>query len=170
MMELRNLSGICDLDTATLLEIYEPVVNAAQVPVKDRLAAMGAADLPHGEIPSYCIVTRLLGPSGDGSVESNLRNIARLRAARTALAVERYRLAHGQLPESLGALVPEFLDEVPVDPFGDGPVKYKRLENGFMVYSIGVDEEDDGGKEQGRDENGRKEDIHDVDLTFTVER
>ncbi len=165
MMELRNLTGICDLDAATLLEIFEPVVNAAHVPVKDRLAAMGTADPPDREIPSYCIVTRLLLPPGVHSVQANLRIIARMRAARAALAVERYRLAHGQLPESLDALVPEFLDEIPADPFGDGPVKCKRLENGYVVYSVGHDGEDDGGLEHGPDV-----DISEADLTFTVER
>lgn len=43
---------------------------------------------------------------------------ARCRAAtiRVAVAAERYRRAHGGHPKSLGDLVPEYLDSVPLDP------------------------------------------------------
>ena len=40
----------------------------------------------------------------------------RLRAAATALAVERYRARHHRWPETLTALVPDFLSVVPEDP------------------------------------------------------
>jgi len=42
---------------------------------------------------------------------------ARIRLATTAIAVERFRLACGRLPENLNELVPQFLSAVPADPF-----------------------------------------------------
>lgn len=78
--------------------------------------------------------------------EGDLRNQIRNRAANAALAVERYRLAHGDgLPPSLDALVPEFLDRVPTDIFADSPLRYRRLDLGYVIYSIGPDQKDDGG-------------------------
>lgn len=49
---------------------------------------------------------------------------ARLRCAKTACAVERYRLKHGKLPKDLKQLVPGFLKEVPVDPFDGNELRY----------------------------------------------
>lgn len=49
-----------------------------------------------------------------------LEALSELRLARAALAVTRYRQNHGSWPEDLDACVPEFLDEVPCDPFSPG--------------------------------------------------
>jgi hypothetical protein len=66
--------------------------------------------------------------------------------ARTAIALERYRLAHGEFPESLDALAPQFLEKIPHDVIGGGPLKYRRTGDGqFVLYSIGWNEKDDGG-------------------------
>lgn len=172
-MRLYDVVGLNAIDTRVLLDTYKGIIDAARTPLDDRLAGMHAADALYDQIPSYCMISRMIMPAIARAIEADIRTAAQFRAARTALAVERYRLAHGELPESLDDLVPEFLDQVPKDPFGDGPVKYKLLESGFMVYSIGIDEEDDGGKEPGwieRNNKRRREDIREVDLTFTVER
>ena len=41
--------------------------------------------------------------------------------ARTALAIQRYRLATGRLPASLEELVPRYIKDVPIDPFDGRP-------------------------------------------------
>src|SRR5262249_26219403 len=41
-----------------------------------------------------------------------------------ACALERYRLAHGQLPRSLDALVPEFISKLPHDVINGKALKY----------------------------------------------
>jgi len=94
-------------------------------------------------------------------------NIAYLRAAQTALAVERYRLAHdNQLPESLQNRMADFINAIPADPFDGRPFRYKKLTRGYVVYSVGGDREDDGGKEK---QPGDKSESG-YDLTFTVAR
>ncbi len=63
-----------------------------------------------------------------------------------ACASERYRLAHGEFPESLDALAPSFIAQLPHDVIGGGPLKYRRTADGqFVLYSIGWNEKDDGG-------------------------
>lgn len=75
------------------------------------------------------------------------RMLANLRTADAAAAVERYRAAHGgALPENLDALVPAFLDRVPIDPFTGAAVKWKTSPSGYTIYSIGADFRDDGGR------------------------
>jgi hypothetical protein len=63
-----------------------------------------------------------------------------------ACGLERYRLAHGQYPETLEALVPQFAEKLPHDLIGGQPLKYHRTAGGqFVLYSIGWNEKDDGG-------------------------
>ncbi len=65
---------------------------------------------------------------------------------RLACALERYRLAQGQYPETPEALVPRFIDKLPRDIIGGQPLKYRRTEHGeYLLYSIGWDEKDGGG-------------------------
>ena len=66
--------------------------------------------------------------------------------AAIACALERYRLANGQFPETLGALTPRFIAQLPNDVIGGQPYKYRRTEDGrFILYSVGWNEKDDGG-------------------------
>jgi hypothetical protein len=66
--------------------------------------------------------------------------------ARVACALERHRLAHGQYPESLDALVPAFLTKLPHDVINGQPLKYRRNADGsFVLYSVGWNEKDDSG-------------------------
>jgi hypothetical protein len=66
--------------------------------------------------------------------------------ARVAIALERYRLAHGEYPKTLDALAPQFIAEVPHDIINGGPLHYRRTADGqFVLYSVGWNETDDGG-------------------------
>ena len=66
--------------------------------------------------------------------------------AMVACALERYRLALGQYPETLNALVPRFAAVLPHDIINGQPLTYRRTDNGnFILYSVGWNEKDDGG-------------------------
>jgi hypothetical protein len=60
----------------------------------------------------------------ENSYRKALDTIARLRCAKTACAVERFRLKYARLPEKLNQLVPEFLEKVPMDPFDGKDLRY----------------------------------------------
>lgn len=66
-------------------------------------------------------------------------------AAWAGIAVDRYRLDHGTFPTSLDALVPQYLDEVPLDPFDNRPLRFRIHGGEALIYSIGPDGKDDGG-------------------------
>ena len=71
---------------------------------------------------------------------------AAVNLARTACALERYRLAHGKYPQTLDALAPQFIAKVPHDPIGGQPLHYRPTDDGqFILYSVGWNEKDDGG-------------------------
>ena len=61
-------------------------------------------------------------------------------------ALERHHMERGQYPESLTELVPQFIEQLPVDPINGRPMKYRRTNDGkFLLYSVGWNETDDGG-------------------------
>ena len=63
------------------------------------------------------------------------------------LALRAYRLEHGTYPATLSALAPTYFKAVPADPFAlSGLLRYKRSTSGYLLYSIGPDGKDDGGK------------------------
>jgi hypothetical protein len=67
--------------------------------------------------------------------------------ARVAIALERYRLAHGEYPESLAVLSPQFIAKLPHDIINDQPLHYRRTSDGqFVLYSVGWNGTDDGGE------------------------
>lgn len=66
-----------------------------------------------------------------------------------ALWLTVYRNENGQYPESLAQAVPKYLPAVPKDPFADGPIRYQRRGEGFILYSVGQNGEDDQGRDPG---------------------
>jgi hypothetical protein len=66
--------------------------------------------------------------------------------ARLACSLERYRLAQRQYPETLDALLPQFIEQLPHDLIGGQPLIYRRTSaGGYLLYSVGWNEKDDGG-------------------------
>lgn len=64
-------------------------------------------------------------------------------AARLLAACRMYREQYGVLPDDLQALVPEFLPDVPSDPYDGKPFRYSPSSG--VVYSVGPDLMDSGG-------------------------
>jgi hypothetical protein len=66
--------------------------------------------------------------------------------ARIACGLERCRLARGHFPDSLAALVPDYLDKLPHDIINGQPLQYRLSQDGqFILYSVGWNGKDDGG-------------------------
>ena len=80
--------------------------------------------------------------------------------AMLACGLERYRLAQGQYPDDLNALVPRFVTVLPHDIINGQPLKYRRTENGrFILYSVGWNEKDDGGVVAARSSHPDDQDV-----------
>lgn len=70
-----------------------------------------------------------------------------LDEARIACAIERYHLAHGVYPGSLDGLAPAYIDELPHDIMNGQPYHYQLRPDGtYLLYSVGWNQIDDGGK------------------------
>jgi hypothetical protein len=80
------------------------------------------------------------------AAESESRVVSELRCARVAIACVRYKQATGRWPGSLEALVPRYLKAKPVDPFDGAAIRYRSVPTGVIIYGVGIDRKDDGGR------------------------
>jgi len=68
-------------------------------------------------------------------------------ALMTTLAILRYRDDKGALPDDLETLVSAgYLSRLPMDPYSDTPLSYKRTDGDFTLYSVALNFRDNGGK------------------------
>lgn len=164
----RTFSRVTRTGVDDTLSYMEDCIRAAKLPPAQRLEAYREAIQKVKDLSFIHFSIRLdtWGTSHMAELaEFHARACARIDLARVALAVERYRLATGKLPEQLDELVPRYLERVPIDPFGNQPIRYRRTEPGYLLHSIDTDGRDDGGHE-------RKDDNADgpYDLCFIVTR
>lgn len=95
-------------------------------------------------IPAYINLLEL-GPRKKIDLEATLATIAILR----------YKQDTGNYPDGLDELITaNYLKELPIDPYSDKALRYEKTEDGFIIYSVGPNFTDDGGKIV-RDEQGR---------------
>lgn len=73
------------------------------------------------------------------------RTQASLRLLRVELALHAYRSQHAAYPATLEQLVPSEVAAVPVDPFSEQPLRYRREGSAYVLYSVGPDLKDDQG-------------------------
>lgn len=94
----------------------------------------------------YSFILRMVIPNFSKTCRTTALNQTKVNQTLIACALERYRLAHGEYPQTLDALVPEFIDAIPHDVIGGQPPHYSRNADGsFLLYSIGWDQLDHHG-------------------------
>jgi hypothetical protein len=94
----------------------------------------------------YTFIAAAFVPNISKACQRAALSQTKVHQAIIACALERYRLAQGDYPADLNALVPPYLSEIPVDVIGGQPPHYSRATNGaFLLYSIGWSERDGGG-------------------------
>ena len=123
------------------VDIKTRTVSPATLRKSDRLLAAETK-----RTTPYNVLEKMLLPALSNAAKKFAYAQSSADLARTAIALERYRLAHGKYPESLDAITPQFIAQVPHDVIGGGPLIYRRTSEGhFVLYSIGWNEKDDGG-------------------------
>ena len=124
------------------LRHYEEHIRAFELPWPDSQQAVDGIDnsLPHDRPWSF--IAERITPVLGRAVWSRDRATASVRATTIALSLKAYYADHGAYPDSLGALE-EAGWTLPADPFGGGPYHYRREGDGFVVWSIGPDVDDD---------------------------
>lgn len=120
--------------------------NSRTVSPEKLQAANDAVQAEKKHYSPYNVQSLMLFPAISASVRKYTAIQASIDLARVACALERYRLAHGEYPETLDALAPHFIEKLPHDIINGQPLHYHRTTDGkFVLYSVGWNEQDDGG-------------------------
>jgi hypothetical protein len=164
-------SGILERDLRFFLDSLATNISLAELDPPTNLIANeienARQEVAHKK---WYFMSGILLPSLTRTLSRQAEDLAILRVTQTALAVERWRLANpGKLPPSLSELVPVYMKAIPDDPFDGQPLRFKLLETGYRIYSIGPDQKDNSGLEREIDSRKRKAN-EEYDLTFSVER
>jgi hypothetical protein len=133
-------------------------VDAARVTwaeVKRNEERFSRYQLGKGFNPITWVMTRVQGwRSIQRAKMRHNRVIAHERLLAVELALRCYESEQGRAPTGLEQLVPNYIQRVPADPFSDRPMIYRPQETNWLVYSVGEDGVDDGGKRVGRSVSG----------------
>ena len=135
------------LDDARTLAIFDThVIESIDIgndqAATSYLAPHSAAALESGMLAKFIV------PSLSRAPVSYFRTITHCRIAATMLAIRLYTVDHlGKPPEKLIELVPAYLPAIPGDPMiANQPLKYIPRETDPILYSVGSNFIDDGGK------------------------
>lgn len=93
----------------------------------------------------FALINELMAATG--SVAMSQHRFAQIRGATlTAIALSLERRRTGSYPASLDALVPDLLPSVHPDIFDGNSMRYALVGGQPVLYSVGVDRKDDGGR------------------------
>jgi hypothetical protein len=110
-----------------------------------------AAVFTDGPTPAMAaILFSLSMPSFHAVCAANDRAEQNARNLNAAIALVHFRSEHQTFPDSLEQLIPEYLDRLPEDLYVVEPLRYRRTESGFVLYSVGEDGIDHGGIDNDR--------------------
>ncbi len=141
---LLRTGGSIKSQRAAMLRYWNRAVEAARLPPEVGYAQFRQLDATAKDQP---VLVRVLVPALGKFSDAGQRSRAQLRCAVVAVAAERYRRAKGRWPETLDVLKEAgYLGALPADPYDGRPLRWRRLDDGAVVYAVGPDGEDNGGK------------------------
>lgn len=142
-----DIVGASDMNLIAFLDVMEDAFTADQGPFHEWPAHAGRIERKIEELGwleggyTKVVVYEIMG------YQPFQRVAALVRMARTTVAVERFGLAEGRMPERLEDLVPDFLDAVPIDPYDGEALRVGRTDSAYKIYSVGQNRTDEGGVE-----------------------
>ena len=123
---------------------YNSVVSKTPLQWKEQVRDFGEKQR---EFVGGNLILFVLLPAVGHVSEMSFRCRAERDALITVLCLLRYRDDKAGFPAELQDLVSSgYLPQLPMDPYSNKPLIYKRTEDSFMLYSVGADFQDNGGK------------------------
>ena len=130
-------------DRAALLRFGTQVVEMAKLPAERHAEKLQDLDSLGKRLPP---MARMTVAPVVALAKSYHHWLAHMRCSILMVASERYRQANGRWPGQLKDLVPNYLANVPLDPFTGDELKMRQLPEGLVIYSVGPNRIDDGGQ------------------------
>jgi hypothetical protein len=138
---IAKFTGITTLNKIKLFEMSQELFTLN----KNDITAIKQYELKKklqlDKLASSYFLTKQIMYDPNAIIHEKIMIKAKLKGAIIVLAIERYRLKYHKLPEKLTQLAPEFIKELPNDPFTQQPFRYvvgkleliidKKYKNGY---------------------------------------
>ncbi|MBW3636989.1 MAG: hypothetical protein KY445_11110 [Armatimonadetes bacterium] len=135
------------LDEVQSLRLLKQQLDAASIQQLPRyLKATHSIEKTLANTPRYAMMTRILLPSPRRVRKHRVFAEVKTRQREIALALAVYRSAKGQYPRKMKELNSLWGKPLPLDPYSQKPFIYHSDGKSFMLYSVGVNGIDNGGK------------------------
>jgi hypothetical protein len=141
---LYGKSGLLHRDMNVFLTLQAKIQDKCRMP-SDKIVAYLRQNPIENQIPAFCPLSRAMLQVSELIFITKAQNEAMLQVTRVGLALKRFRLANGAYPDTLAYLTPAFLDTLPEDPFSGNSLLYRKEGEGFLLYSVGRDLQDNQG-------------------------
>lgn len=143
--QLRAYAGVLAHSKQNVLNAYGQYMDATAV----WASLPRPADVPSPSVPSDPF-NQLFAPDFRSIVHKDCDNRAQTALLVSKLALHAFYASHHAYPQTMNELVETgILERLPSDPFakaaGD-PLCYRKTAAGYLLYSVGPDGQDDGGK------------------------
>jgi hypothetical protein len=127
---------------------YEDMIRRSRLPYNRRHAETTDPDTAVEDLgPRYFLLNMLI-PALGRFLDHGDAIQCMIDGSSLQLAVEGYRAQHGECPPTLVALVPEWIESIPDDPFSGSQYVYRLIPGdagAYLLYSVAADGRDDGG-------------------------
>lgn len=124
-----------DANGTYLLRIYLRTIPIADSPYKSAYQPLSIimAGVNNRKTSADATLAQIMSPDASKLLMTSTRTQAKAAVTAAAAAVFVYSAAHGAEPDSLSQIGAP----LPLDPFNDRPLQYRRIPHGFVVYSVG---------------------------------
>ncbi len=120
-------------------EIWDRIITENRKPYPDREEIN-----PDELIKDMDILNRISFPNYSNSHIRDLVCQTQSAGTKLLLGLQHYHAVHGEYPETLGAIA-DLYETPPIDPFSTKPFVYIRKDDGFSLYSLGPQIDDNLG-------------------------
>lgn len=138
------------VDSIGVFDDFFPLTGNQWFEMRDRFTPDGRLDASaHGTMGELSMPGLLAAYSAYN------RNLANIRSMRIASGLARYRQEHGREASGLDELA--LSKEATMDPFSGEPLKIKRTDGGWVIYTVMQNGVDDGGEyndDEDKDDHG----------------
>lgn len=137
---------LLNLDEQTYAETMKRIAEAAELPYAEGVGTLEEIERSTETLPVTRFFSRMLLPSVARACRTQARHEAALDLTQIGLLLELYYAEHGTYPETLDAIAADLGGSVPNDVFTGEPYHYQPADGSFLLYSVGENGVDNGGR------------------------
>lgn len=153
--------GVGKKDSLQYLENMESIIETVDLPPREALDEIESIErYLQFQTPAFYSKCKVFASVLPHVIKIKLETETGNQLLLVLIEVEKYKNKHeGRLPESLVEIAGKENSFPLADPFGSGQISFQKRENGYILYSYGMDRSDNGGRKKSADDKDAEYDL-----------